>query len=96
MAERAGADIAALCGDLRIAFLERFADLAPRKQQALLHRLDRIGKDVERRPIGINRRGFRGRRRCDSMRGLSLLLAPRDPQTPIAEPAALAGRVAQA
>ena len=46
LAERAEADIAALCEDLRIACLEPFADLAPRKQQAVLRRLDRIGKDV--------------------------------------------------
>jgi hypothetical protein len=46
LAERAEADIAALCEDLRIACLEPFADLTPRKQQAVLRRLDRIGKDV--------------------------------------------------
>ena len=46
LAERAEADIAALCEDLRIACLEPFADLAPRKQQAVLRRLDRIVKDV--------------------------------------------------
>ncbi len=46
LAERAEADIAALSEDLRIACMEPFTDLAPRKQQALLRRLDRIGKDV--------------------------------------------------
>ena len=38
LAERAEADIAALSEDLRIACMEPFTDLAPRKQQALLRR----------------------------------------------------------
>ncbi|WP_245293383.1 hypothetical protein [Methylobacterium sp. CCH5-D2] len=46
LAERAEADIAALCEDLRIACLEPFADLTLHKQQAVLRRLDRIGKNV--------------------------------------------------
>lgn len=46
LAEQAEADIAALSENLRIACLEPFADLAPRKQQAVLRRLDRIAKDI--------------------------------------------------
>lgn len=46
LAERAEADVAALCENLRIACREPFADLVPRKQQAVLRRLDRIAKGV--------------------------------------------------
>lgn len=46
LAKRAEADIAMLCENLRIACLEPFADLAPRKQQAVLRRLDRISKGI--------------------------------------------------
>ena len=46
LGERAKADIASLCENLHIACLEPFADLTPRKQQAILRRLDRIGKDI--------------------------------------------------
>jgi hypothetical protein len=46
LAESAEADIAVLRENLGIACLEPFADLAPRKRQAVLRRLDRIAKGV--------------------------------------------------
>jgi hypothetical protein len=45
-AERAEADIATLREDLRTATLEPFADLPPKKQQALLRRMERVAKGV--------------------------------------------------
>jgi hypothetical protein len=45
-ADQAETDIAALRENLRTAILEPFADLNPRKQQALLRRMERIAKGV--------------------------------------------------
>ena len=45
-AARAEADIAALRADLQAALLEPFSDLVPKKQHALLRRVERIGKGV--------------------------------------------------
>ena len=45
-AARAEADIAVLRADLQAACLEPFGDLVPKKQHALLRRVERIGKGV--------------------------------------------------
>ncbi|AWB25227.1 MULTISPECIES: hypothetical protein [Methylobacterium] len=46
LAARAEADITALRADLQAALLEPFSDLVPKKQHALLRRVERIGKGV--------------------------------------------------
>ena len=44
LASKAEMDIAELRGDLRIACLEPFADVAPTKKQALIRRLERVSR----------------------------------------------------
>jgi len=46
LAQRAEADITELCGNLRTACLEPFADLVLGKRQALVRRLERITRRV--------------------------------------------------
>lgn len=58
LAARAEADVAELRENLRIACLEPFDDLAPRKRQATMRRLERIAKGImaewaERPSLGL-------------------------------------------
>lgn len=46
LAERAKADVAELRANLRAACLEPFADLPPRKKQALQRRMERVARGV--------------------------------------------------